>query len=254
MSIELTSDELKKLIDNSIKSLSSYLEELSNSSNTNNNKKASLISYWIKDYVKYLRKETRYTPPNYQYHRGDVVLVNFGYRLGSELGGLHFAVVVDNYNSKKSGIVTVVPLSSKKKDRTYNEFFTYELNKGVYELYLEKREKLFNSTKEIVEQLKIIKKQLEELSDEDWTSAIDYLDVNEKLNRVNDKVERIKDLDKDLTNLKNGTIVSVSQITTISKQRIMNPQKAKDNLSEIKLSTADLDILNEYLKKLYLYN
>ena len=43
----------------SIKKLNSLLEGYINSQDTNNLKKANLISYWIKDFVNYISQELR---------------------------------------------------------------------------------------------------------------------------------------------------------------------------------------------------
>lgn len=253
MSTQLSKTELQKLVDKSVEEFSNYLNSLISSDDCNKNKRASLISYWATDYVKYLKKEKTFTPPNYKYSRGDIVLVNFGYRVGCELGGMHFAIVVDNFNSKKSPIMTVVPLSSKKKDHSYNETFSFELSKGVYELYMEKREKLLNSAYENLNAIAVIRAQLDEISNEADIDNIDQSKIKENIRKINDKIKKVKLLDRDLDNLKNGTIVAVSQITTISKLRIINPKSSKDSLYDIKLNTDDLDKLNDYIKKLYIF-
>ena len=40
------------------------------------------------------------------------MLNSFGFNVGSEYGGLHYAVVIDKDNNLSSPVVTVVPLSS----------------------------------------------------------------------------------------------------------------------------------------------
>ena len=50
-------------------------------------KKASLISYWLKDYVRYLKSEDTFNPLKQEnYKRGDVVKINLGFNIGSEEG------------------------------------------------------------------------------------------------------------------------------------------------------------------------
>ena len=253
MSTRLSKTELQEQVNKSIEEFSNYLNSLVSSDDINSNKRASLISYWTTDYVKYLKKEKAFAPPNYKYSRGDIVLVNFGYRVGCELGGLHFAIVIDNFNSKKSPIMTVVPLSSKKIDHNYNETFSFELSKGVYELYMEKREKLLNSAYENLNAITTIKEQLDKISNDEDFNNIDQSKIKENIRKINEKIKKVKLLDRDLENLKNGTIVAVSQITTISKLRIVNPKNSKDSLYDIKLDVVDLDKLNDYIKKLYIY-
>ena len=51
------------------------------------------------------------------YKRGDIVFAHFGYNIGSELGGKHYAVVVENDNNNASKTVVVVPISSIDNNR-----------------------------------------------------------------------------------------------------------------------------------------
>ena len=102
-------------------------------------KKSELITYWINDYIKYLKFEEEFIPNKLKiYERGDIVKVNFGFNIGNEEGGLHYAVVLDNKNPQSSGVITVVPLSSLKKDEVLSK---YEVNLGS-ELYLLMKNKL----------------------------------------------------------------------------------------------------------------
>ncbi|HAP8019376.1 TPA: type II toxin-antitoxin system PemK/MazF family toxin, partial [Enterococcus faecium] len=53
---------------------------------------------------------------NYRvYKRGTIVYVDFGVNVGYELSGNHFAIVLNNKDNSKNGVVCVVPISSKKK-------------------------------------------------------------------------------------------------------------------------------------------
>lgn len=89
MSKPLSASELQSLIEKSITSYKSFLDTLtSDPSNMSALKKASLISYWMFDYLRMLRNEDAFDSSKLlKYRRGDVLSVNFGYRLGSELGG-----------------------------------------------------------------------------------------------------------------------------------------------------------------------
>ncbi len=56
----------------------------------------------------------------------------------------------------------------------------------------------------------------------------------------------------ELSKMKKGSIAMVGQITTISKQRIYDPQKTGDILSGIRISDESLDMINEKMKQLYI--
>ena len=78
-------------------------------------KKANLLSYWLKDYVKYIEQEETFNSALLkEYSRGDVIKVNLGFNVGNEEGGLHYCVVLDKKNAKSYSTLTVVPLSSIK--------------------------------------------------------------------------------------------------------------------------------------------
>lgn len=64
-------------------------------------KKSVLISYWLETYTRFLKQELTYKP-NFQpsYKRGSIIEVDFAYKIGSEFGGLHYAVVLDNEDKK----------------------------------------------------------------------------------------------------------------------------------------------------------
>lgn len=63
-------------------------------------------------------EETFDPKKNIAYKRGDIIKLNFGFNIGSEYGGLHYAVVINNKNPHNSSVVTVVPLTSQKNKQS----------------------------------------------------------------------------------------------------------------------------------------
>lgn len=57
---------------------------------------------------------------------------------------------------------------------------------------------------------------------------------------------------KDIEQLKTGSVVDFGQIITISKQRIYEPTKTSDLLYHIRISNADMDMINRKLSLGYL--
>ena len=110
------SKEKDKIIQNkksAIRALNDLLEKCISDSTPASLKKADLLSYWIKDYSKYLQYEDSFDSSRLpRYKRGSIVRVNFGFNVGKEFGGLHLAVVMDNDNKRNADVITVVPLSS----------------------------------------------------------------------------------------------------------------------------------------------
>ena len=56
---------------------------------------------------------------------------------------------------------------------------------------------------------------------------------------------------KEIIKMKEGSIILVSQITTVSKIRIYDPKTKYDVLSNIRLSNENLDKIDEVVKTLY---
>ena len=108
--------------------LRDFLNDCLSSNDTRENKRASLLSYWIKNYIQLLRHER---PQSYRrFQRGDVVKVDFGFRIGSEHGGLHYAVILNSNDSRRAPVVTVVPLTSLKSEAQRNSLHFGEIDLG----------------------------------------------------------------------------------------------------------------------------
>lgn len=122
MSKEKNQQTLQNHKSEALSQLNDFISSLIDSQNTHDRKRADLLSYWIKDYVKFLRKEETFEPEYLiKYKKGDIVKMHLGYRLGSEEGGVHFGIVLDLNNNKKSDTVTILPLTSKKPGKKFTE-------------------------------------------------------------------------------------------------------------------------------------
>lgn len=75
------------------------------------------IFQWINAWIYYLFYEEIFDSSKLRtYKRGDIVHVNFGFNVHNELGGTHYAIVIEADNSPTSGCVTVVPLRSEDSE------------------------------------------------------------------------------------------------------------------------------------------
>ena len=85
-----------------VHTLDSLLDKYIENENSSYLKKADLISYWLEEFSKYIEQEEDFDPGRIiRYKRGNVIRVNFGFRVGAEFGGLHYAVVIENQNDHK---------------------------------------------------------------------------------------------------------------------------------------------------------
>lgn len=75
-------------------------------------KRGRIFIDWLQNQNKYLVWEETFDPSYLRaYKRSEIVLANFGFNVGAEYGGMHYAVVIKD-SSKNNPNVNVVPLSS----------------------------------------------------------------------------------------------------------------------------------------------
>lgn len=202
--------------------------------------KADKLSYWLEDYCNMLGFEDEFKPHFLKsYSRGDVIKVNLGYNIGSEEGGLHYCIVIDRRNSRKSNIITVVPLTSDKGKKL--RFSEVHLGNEIYINFYQKYERLKLE----------ISKNINNISVSAENNSIAPVD---EVVATLDKIKTLGKIEIEMEKMKKGSIALVGQITTISKQRIYDPQKTGDILSGLRVSDGSLDLINEKMKKLFIKN
>lgn len=224
-------DEIVSHVEVSLRQLKKLMISYTNNKETIS--KADKLAYWLEDYSRLLSFEDDFNP-NYlkSYHRGDVIKVNLGYNIGNEEGGLHYCIVIDRFNPKSSGIITVIPLTSYKgKSLHYSSVF---LGNEIYLNFKEKYDKLMLELSQKINSINV-----ENSTQEEIKSALDNLAFAKKVN-------------SEMSKMKKGSVALISQITTISKQKIYDPQKKSDVLSDLRISDKSLDLINEKIKKLYI--
>lgn len=272
------------------------LEKLGKEWTDSKYKQAVLLSYWYETYEKLLRKEENFKHQKkyFKYKRGQILFVNFGYRIGHELGGNHYCVVVSNNDSTHSGNVTVVPLRSFKGK--INERFqvnledslqmsiAYNLKKTIFNLkedgennktIVNTLEYIFNAKNEDLI-LDSFDNLLEECSDNyklvnlikdarEHFFSKNTDELSNSINKIKTYIEkRIEKNEKEIPLMQNklskaldlnkGSIADINQITTISKLRILNPRRKEDTLSNIILDSECMDQINNKIKELFVFD
>lgn len=265
MSKHLSKEEIIQNKKKSIIQLNQLLE--SYIANDDQIRKADLVSKWIKDYVKYLKFEEHFDPiKNITYKRGNIIKVNFGFNVGAELGGVHYAVVLDNDNKHSSATVTVAPMSSVKPNKPVHqnnlnigsEFYNIldsrlnilsaELNKELFAVQkyinlFDELKKIYNNDNSSVAQ----RNEVIKLSE-------DYrVEAQKKLDYIHSQMNILKKNKNELLLMSHGSIIKLDQIRTISKMRINIPKHKNDVLYELSLSKPTMTKVNEKLKDLYIF-
>lgn len=184
--------------------------------------------------------ESRFSPMSLRrYKRGEVVKVHLGFNVGSEEGGLHYAVVIDKNNAKSSPVVTIVPLTSVKTHTDLSKLKRGSVFLGN-ELFTNLNSKISATYRHFDKELSLMKTVLENgdiLSQE-------YASLPARVERAEDELNLLKRMRKEVGKMKMGSIALVNQITTISKIRIYDPKTDHDILSNIKLSNEKLDLID----------
>ena len=196
-----------------------------------------LLSCWLSEYSQYIKQERTFKPQFLKrYKRGEILKVNFGYRLGAEEGGPHYAVVLDKANSPYSDIVTVLPLSSKKPTNKPNKY-TLDLGEEIYLLLKYKADNAFSRS---ITNISISPNPATPGQEISVSVEIDYSKTQAILDEIN--------------TMKEGSIALISQITSISKMRIIKPLRTTEALSGICLCSDSLDKIDSRIRDLYLGN
>lgn len=92
--------------------MNKQLQALQNVIENMGEKRGGIFLDWLQTQNKYLVWEESFDPTYLRaYKRSEIVLANFGFNVGAEYGGMHYAVVIKD-SSKSNPNVNVVPLSS----------------------------------------------------------------------------------------------------------------------------------------------
>ena len=74
----------------------------------------------------------------------------------------------------------------------------------------------------------------------------------EKVEQFNNDFKYMKKVEKEIAKMKKGSIALISQITTISKQRIYDPKTSTDILANLRVSNTTLDLIDNKIKELFI--
>lgn len=251
MSKNFTKDDVIQNKKQAIKHLNSLLEKYINDSSFTHLKKANLISYWIDSYSTYLSREENFDPKRLiSYKRGDVIKVDFGFNIGSEHGGLHYAIVLDNDNKHSSPVITVLPLSSGTEAETYER--DLYLGNELYSKVTANHKLLLSSATQRLQQCNELIQALSKSTDEKVPSII--AELKGQATQIISDIHLLNKYKQEIEHMKQGSIAMMEQITTISKIRIYVPRKSNDILYGISFSASAMTKINAQLINLFIGN
>lgn len=119
-----------------IQELEDYLHHLQRM-NDEENKRSDKIAQWIENWVKYLKIEQVFNPRSIKaLKRGSIVYADFGFNVGREYGGLHYAIVLNKKDARSNHLLHVLPLTSVKEttDMSNLKYFQFPIGDEVFQL------------------------------------------------------------------------------------------------------------------------
>ena len=228
-----------------------FLNSLISSESPIDKSKADKLSYWLEDYIRFLKIESEISPAKFKrYKRGQVIKVHLGFNVGSEEGGLHYALVISNNDSIKSPVVHIVPLTSIK-DST--DLSSIRADRGQIVLGNELYRLLFLKVRTLETQ---IDDEINDLEKEVTTLTKDDPKKDQFQNRIillkRQSILHAK-MVKEINKMKKGSIALVGQITTVIKIRIFDPKTNKDVLSNIRMSNETMNKIDGAIERMFTY-
>lgn len=239
--------ELREHKNNAVQKLDNYLENLISSSDIKNMGKSDKLSYWLEDWINFLDFETTFSPIRLRrYKRGEIIKVHLGFNVGSEEGGLHYAVVLDKNNPKSSPVVTIIPLTSVKPTTDLSNLKSGNIFLGN-ELFVNLNQKMASIQKHASEELNDLTEFSKNITEE--TPLDERTNVLERIKSLKNEIKLFENIRREIQKMRSGSIALVNQVTTVSKIRIYDPKTDHDILSGIKLSNDNLDLIDEEIRK-----
>ena len=246
MSKRMATDELQRHIEEAVGELHRLLNSWLDSTEETDQKRAQIMAYWVKTYTGMIRRESDFNPASIpRLTRRQIVNVDFGFRVGSELGGLHYAVVLDKKNSVNGDTVTVIPLGSMK-ERYKASRNRVVLEDGIYNVLGAKVEQQLAEAQSIVDSVS---------TDKNLQAMDSAARMDEAMRRFAVAKSKLDNADasvKKMSKLKQGSIANISQLTTVSKLRIKEPTTPQSVLYGIKVSERDMEQIEKALVSLYI--
>lgn len=232
-------DDYENLRDTALAEIKQYMDSIDQD-------RGKKLAYWIKDYTNFLKQEQAFQPQKLiRYKRGSIVKVHLGYRIGSEEGGLHYAIVMDKNNALNSPTITVIPLTSVKPgvDLSKLHFSNVSIGNEVYTLLTSN----FNA------EIRSARQHLYEINElySNLSTPAEVENLSTKVAETKKQIIYCQKMKKEADRMKQGSIALVGQITTVSKIRIYDPRYSKDALSRVRVSSDTLDLLDAKIQELF---
>lgn len=150
MGSDRTNQEIAIYTATVIQELEDYLQHLQQIGDQEN-KRSEKIAQWIENWTKYLNTEKKFNSRSINaLKRGSIVYADFGFNVGREYGGLHYAIVLNKKDARSNHLLHVLPLTSVKEttDMSNLKYFQFPIGDEVFQLLKnEANQKIIELTK-----------------------------------------------------------------------------------------------------------
>lgn len=218
-------------IDNKLRSLEIANDNFKSIIKKTKNKKFSYLDSWMlktsDEFKKENENENNNNKTHFRLNYGTIVKADFGINQGAELSNPHFAIVLDRFDNIRSETITVIPLTSKNNGKriALGKLISQEYEKNIRTELKKLETHLENSKKK---------------NDKETVGKI-LLEIS--------KVNKIKNYY--LKHPKN-TYANISQIRTISKDKLIKPLNKYDILNKAKCSNDIMSQISDAISKNFL--
>lgn len=194
--------------------------------------KFKYLPEWVLSEATYFEKEIKRPVVNHKiYKRGALVFVDFGVNVGNELSGGHFAVVLNQKDTQRNGVLTVVPVSSKTNkfavelDGLISHKSVEFLMRSIKEVEISRRLLYLHLLKDdLTEEEKNERVRTYSLESTSYVEHNKYMteeDFDKHSKELNKQIKELKTVVKKYLNFNKKSYAKCLDVRTISKTRIV---------------------------------
>lgn len=201
-----TNEEIAVYTATVIQELEDYLHHLQRM-NDEENKRSEKIAQWVENWTKYLKIEQTFNPKSIQaLKRGSVVYADFGFNVGREYGGLHYAIVLNKIDARSNHLLHVLPLTSVKEttDISNLKYFQLPIGDEVFQLLINKANRKIIELTELYDRFSKKDDELHKRAEmvesliEDNKKAFETLKNSPDFDRNDSSIEQILTINKNI--------------------------------------------------------
>ena len=249
--------------------------------------RAAVLYYGLFGQLEKLKNEKIFHQNNKKHFislkRGSIIKIDFGLPLGSEFGGLHYAIVLHDSNAANP-LVSVLPIKSYKGNNIYKtdilfdeeiyqairshlliaksirrhrikafKTFLRDHNKRIENLFAQAAKEGFSLKKGSFDLLGVIihgSNQLKTALRE--SSNIPKEELKKMQDRILRNMNNVKVIAQESKKFKKQSVGITSQVRTLSKIRIKFPSNRFDPLYNIRIDSETLNKIRQALRSYYL--